>query len=48
LDLDMLEGLIKATYTRDRLAVLSQVNPQLEKLRFPGLSRLINGSSAIP
>lgn len=32
--LDMLEGLIDATYTRNRWAVLSGVNLKLERLRF--------------
>jgi hypothetical protein len=32
--LDMLEGLIEATYTRDRAALLDSVNLRIEKLRF--------------
>jgi len=32
--LDMLEGLIDATYTRDRRPVLTAVNLRLERLRF--------------
>ena len=34
LALDMLELLIEATYTRDRLPLLRKANVQLEKLRF--------------
>ena len=36
--LDVLEGLIEATYTRDRAQLLSTVNLRIEKLRF--LTRL--------
>jgi hypothetical protein len=32
--LDMLEGLIEATYTRDRARLLDRVNLRIEKLRF--------------
>ena len=32
--LDMLEGLIEATYTRNRIQLLNGVNLQIEKLRF--------------
>lgn len=32
--LDMLEGLIEATYTRERIQLLSAVNLRIEKLRF--------------
>jgi len=38
LALDMLEGLIEATYTRDRIQLLNRVNLRIEKLRF--LTRL--------
>ena len=32
--LDMIEGLIEATYTRDRGRILSGVNLRIEKLRY--------------
>ena len=32
--LDVLEGLIEATYTRDRIQLLNTVNLRIEKLRF--------------
>ena len=34
LALDVLEGLIEATYTRERREILARVNLRLEKLRF--------------